>query len=250
MQQAVVVIAAHAFEARAAAGVGRGMDQEPWGGWRLYRGELWDLPYAVIRCGPGKVAAAAAAQASIQYLEPRLVVSFGTAGCADTEVRLGTVAAATEVVDVALGELAALPIRIPDRFSPDSRLLGCLCEVPGVVPATLLCWEGHIVSSSQLPPAPNRGGLAIVDWESSAVAQVCEMWDVPWAAVKVVSDHGEVERLRMLAVAAKRPLQWGAEVMRRACFAYLAGADSSKPAVGESRATSDAAARHELESTE
>ncbi len=222
MQLAVVVIAAHAFEARAAAAVGRGMDQEAWGGWRLYRGEIWDYPYAVIRCGPGKVAAAAAAQAAVQYLEPRLLISFGTAGCADLAIRLGTLTAAEEVVDVALGGLAGLPVDVPDRFTPDPRLLACLRRIPGVVPVTLLCWEGHVASPSQPPSASVTGRLEVVDWESSAVAQVCDMWDVPWAAVKVVSDHGEAERLRMLAVAAKRPLQWGAEAMRRACCAYLA----------------------------
>jgi hypothetical protein len=61
----------------------------------------------------------------------------------------------------------------------------------------------------------------VVDWESAAVAQVAEMWDVPWGVLKVVSDHGEEDRLKRLAVVAKRPLEWGAEVARRACYALL-----------------------------
>ena len=60
MAESIVVVAAHAFEARAAASVGRSMNKEPWGSWMLYRGEIWDMPYAVIRSGPGKVMAAAA----------------------------------------------------------------------------------------------------------------------------------------------------------------------------------------------
>ena len=72
------------------------------------------------------------------------------------------------------------------------------------------------------PPKPDDVvGPMVVDWESAAVAQVAQMWDVPWAAVKAVSDHGEAERLRLLALAAKRPLQWAAEICRRACFSYF-----------------------------
>jgi nucleoside phosphorylase len=60
-----------------------------------------------------------------------------------------------------------------------------------------------------------------VDWESAAVGHVASMWSVPWAALKVVSDHGETDRLRRLAVVAKRPLEWAAETVRRACAAVV-----------------------------
>ncbi len=216
-----VVIAAHAFEARAAAAVGRGMGREAWGQWSLHRGEMWDLPLAVIRCGPGKVATAAAAQAAVQYLNPVALISFGTAGCHDPAVKVGTLTVAGSVVDVALSELGELPVHIPYRFDPEPDLNSRLLEVPGCRLATLLCWEGHVVSPISRPALlKGLDGLVVVDWESAAVAHVAEMWDVPWAAVKVVSDHGEADRLRYLAAVARRPLQWAAEVMRRACYGF------------------------------
>jgi len=222
LSEVVVVIAAHAFEARAMASVGRSMTKEPWGQWMLYRGEVWDLPFAVIRCGPGKVAAAAAAQAAVQYLDPGVLVSFGVAGCADRSVEVGTLAVATGVVDVALSELDDLPVDIPFTFEPEAALMGELLEIPGTTPATLLCWEGRVVSALNQPRvARDMGGHVVVDWESAAIAQVAEMWGVPWTALKVVSDHGENQRLKLLAVVAKRPLQWGAEVVRRACDKFL-----------------------------
>jgi adenosylhomocysteine nucleosidase len=222
LSEAVVVIAAHAFEARAAAGVAHGVSKEPWGQWMLYRGDIWDLPLAVIRCGPGKVAAAAAAQAAVQYLAPSVLVSFGTAGSPDPNMETGTLTIARTVVDVALTELGELPVKIPDRFEPDPALNRRLLDVPGTWPASLLCWEGHVVSPLNQPPlAREIVDRVVVDWESAAVAQVSQMWDLPWAAVKVVSDHGEPDRLRYLAMVAKRPLQWGAEVIRRACDAFV-----------------------------
>jgi adenosylhomocysteine nucleosidase len=228
LSDSVVVIAAHAFEARAAAGVGRSVTKEPWGQWTLYRGEMWDLPFAVIRCGPGKVASAAAAQAAVQYLNPSLLLSFGTAGCPDSRVEVGTLAVARTVVDVALTVLGELPVKIPDRFEPDPRLTQCLLAVPGTSESSLLCWEGHVASPIQRPPVGAEDpGLTVVDWESAAVAQVAQMWEVPWAALKVVSDHGEPERLRLLALVAKRPLQWGAEAFRRACDAFAKERESS-----------------------
>jgi nucleoside phosphorylase len=225
LAEAIVVVTAHAFEARAAAGVGRGMSKEPWGQWTLYRGEMWDLPLAVIRCGPGKVVAAAAAQAAVQYLSPGILISFGTAGCPDRKVEVGTIAVASTVTDVALSELGELPVRIPSRFTPNADLTRCLLEVPGTREVSLLCWEGHVASPLLRPPSGKSGDskAVVVDWESSAVAQVAQMWDVPWGALKVVSDHGEPERLRLLAVVSKRPLQWGAEVIRRACDAFVGG---------------------------
>jgi adenosylhomocysteine nucleosidase len=223
VEQTVVVIAAHAFEARTFAGVGRAMTKEPWGSWMLYRGEMWDMPLAVVRCGPGKVAAAAAAQAAVQYLDPALLLSFGVAGCPDPTVELGTAIIARSVIDVALSQLLELPVQIPARFEATGELSDYLLAVPGAVGGVCLCWEGHVASRNEKPPIlPDGCGPVVVDWESAAVAQVAEMWDVPWAVVKVVSDHGEEDRMKRLAVVAKRPLEWGAEVVRRACFAFLA----------------------------
>ena len=221
MSESVIVIAAHAFEARAAAGIGHGMVKEAWGEWTLYRGEMWDHSLAVIRCGPGKVAAAAAAQAAVQYLEPLIIISFGTAGSPDYAVKVGTVAVATVVVDVALMQLGNLPVKIPTRFEPDPGLTEALLSVPGCAPARLYCWEGHVASPVHRPPDDGGAEIVTVDWESAAAAQVAQLWDTPWAALKVVSDHGEAERLRMLAVVARRPLEWAAEVMRRGCDDYL-----------------------------
>lgn len=222
MEGTVVVIAAHAFEARAVAGVGRGVVKEPWGSWMLYRGEMWDIPLAVIRCGPGKVAAAAAAQAAIQYLDPAVVVSFGVAGSPDTATETGTMIVAKTVVDVALEELGDLPVKIPSRFESPTAFREAFLDVPGSTEGLVLCWEGQVTSPAHRPPTTERDDEPMaVDWESAAVAQVAQMWDIPWAVFKVISDHGEDDRMRRVAVVAKRPLQWAAEVFRRACAAYL-----------------------------
>jgi len=229
VDRTVVVIAAHAFEARAAAGVGQGMSKEPWGRWMLYRGEMWDVPLAVIRCGPGKVAAAAAAQAAVQYLEPVLFVTFGVAGASDPDLDAGTMVVPESVVDVALAELSDLPVSIPFQFVTHEQLRIKLLEVPGTVAGNLLCWEGQIASATNRPALmKDLTGALPVDWESSAVAQIADMWDVPWAALKVVSDHGESDRLRRVAAVAKRPLQWAAETMRRGCMSFLEGVVGSE----------------------
>lgn len=223
MNQAVVVLSPHAFEARAAAGVGQSMHREPWGAWMLYRGRLWDHPFAVIRTGPGKAATAAAVQAAIQYLDPGLVMAFGVAGCSDPAMEVGAVVAADLVIDVALAELSDLPARIDDRWRPDSDLVAALRGVPGTRSGPVVCWEGHVVSPVHRPRlrAPVDGPI-IADWESAAVASVCSSWQVPWGVLKVVSDHGEADRLKRVAVVARRPLQWGAEVLRRACNGWMA----------------------------
>lgn len=222
MEGSVVIIAAQPFEARAAVGVGRGMSKEKWGSWTLYRGDMWDIPLAVIRCGPGKVAAGAAAQAAIQYLEPEVLISFGVATSPMLTVPAGTLLVGTRVMDVALSELKDLPVEIPAAFRAPKDILRCFASIPGVQEGMILCWEGRVASPALIPPGmPKNEGPVAVDWESSAVAQIGQMWDVPWAVFRIVSDHGETDRLKRLAVTARRPLQWAAEVTRRACAAYM-----------------------------
>ncbi len=224
MSQAVVVLSPHAFEARAAASVGQSMHRESWGAWMLYRGRMWDHPFAVIRTGPGKATTAAAAQAAIQYLDPGLMMSFGVAGCSDPAMEVGALVVADLVIDVALAELSDLPARIDDRWRPDSDLVAALRDVPGTRSRPVACWEGHVVSPVHRPRlrVPVDGPV-VADWESAALASVCSSWQVPWGVLKVVSDHGEPDRLKRVAVVARRPLQWGAEVMRRACSGWMAG---------------------------
>ncbi|NOZ77845.1 MAG: 5'-methylthioadenosine/S-adenosylhomocysteine nucleosidase [Acidobacteria bacterium] len=220
MQPTIVVIVAYAFEARAAASVARDMTRKRWGAWTLSTGEMWNVPVAIIRCGPGKAAAAAAAQAAIGYFEPIALLSFGMAGSPDVDLRAGSLVVPNVVLDVALGRVQDLPVEMPVRFEPEADLLAELLDVPGTRPAWLACWEGQVASPAHRPPVEARGQRIVVDWESAAIAHVASLWDVPWAALKVVSDHGEPERLRSIAANARRPLHWAAEVLRRACVHF------------------------------
>jgi adenosylhomocysteine nucleosidase len=195
----------------------------------LYRGELWDTPYVVVRCGPGKVNAAAAAQAAVQYFDPAVIFSFGTAGCPDHKIGTGTVTVAVKVIDAALRGVDSLPLDLPDKFTPDASLTRNLLQVPGTEECTLMCSEGHLVSPLWRPIlGSGRKQIVALDWESAGVAQVAQMWGVRWAAVKVISDHGEKERLRLLALVAKRPLQWGAEVLRRGFHTFAEGSQKAR----------------------
>ena len=114
--------------------------------------------------------------------------------------------AARTVVDVALVGLSDLPVSVRWQFASDPELTDAVCAVPGTVPTTVLSWEGHVASPVQSPSVLTciLNGLWWIGG-GGAVAQVAEMWDVPWTALKVVSDHGEDDRLRMLAMIAKRP---------------------------------------------
>ncbi len=220
MQPTIVVIVAYAFEARAAASVGREVTKKRWGEWTLVTGDMWNVPVAVIRCGPGKAAAAAATQAAIGYFEPIAIVSFGMAGSPDVDLGAGSLVVPDVVFDVALGSVHNLPVEIPRSFEPEPELLEELLDVPGTSPVCLACWEGEVTSPGHRPPIDPGIRRTVVDWESSAIAHVASLWGVPWAALKVVSDHGESERLKSLAVHARRPLHWAAETLRRACVHF------------------------------
>ncbi|MGO4711684.1 phosphorylase [Bradyrhizobium sp. 2TAF24] len=127
----------------------------------------------------------------------RGIVSFGVAGGLDPELESGDVVVATEVV-------------VRDRrwqaVSPASRNLVSLpgSGRPKIVPGVLAGSEDVVVDQAGKAALRAMTGAAAVDMESHIAAAYAEENDLPFAAVRVISDPAS-RALPALAMDALKP---------------------------------------------
>lgn len=150
----------------------------------------------LMRCGIGKVNAAAGTVELLRTFRPDCVISTGVAGGIDSCLKVMDVVASQEVVyhDVWCGEGNAYgQIQgLPARFAGNSRLYECALSIdtPTAIHGGLICsGDKFITDRSELNAIKDRfpEGLA-VDMESGAIAQVCHLYQVPFISFRIISD--------------------------------------------------------------
>lgn len=173
----------------------------------------------IVVTSAGSVQAIAAITKAISLQRPNAVVMSGFAGALASDLKVGDIVVATDVVDLknvtderllasfqyaARSELTANGDS-PERerriaFQP-SLALRAVAITPNLpVPGTVSGRHGRILSASRIiATATEKRELGLlhdaiaVDMESAAVAQVCNENRIPWAAVRVISDMVDTE---------------------------------------------------------
>ncbi len=124
--------------------------------------------WRTIAGGVGRVRSEAATADGIGRLKPRLVVSIGYCGGLDPKLRVGDVVTADAVL-------------APDGVRYAAEPLG--------EPAVTLATADRVLPTAAGKAALREAaGAAVVEMEAAGVAAACEAADVPFAAVKVVTD--------------------------------------------------------------
>ena len=165
--------------------------------------EFYEMKNAVIAVsGIGRQAAGKAAGAVVAWCSPSLLVSAGIAGALTSNLEVGDVIRAREVVDAESGE----------RFST---------QIGEQTVVTVSAVSG----ASGKRALAARWGATVVDMEASAVAAVAQRHGLRFAAIKSISDEldfqmppvgefvsevGKFNTLRFVAFLATRPKWWGA----------------------------------------
>jgi len=161
----------------------------------------------------GKVAAATTATTLITSLGVSRIVFTGVAGGIGAGVRVGDVVVATEFVQHDLDASPIFPrFEVPlygkTCFSCDAALTGKLFDasyaaLAGMAPAGARVHRGLVASgdrfvssvteSINLQQSLHQVGLDVlaVEMEGAAVAQVCFDFDVPFTAVRTISDRAD-----------------------------------------------------------
>lgn len=168
-------------------------------GMKFYTGRIGGSTVTAMQCGIGKVNAAIGAQTLIDTFRPDAVINTGIAG--------GTGRGAG-ILDVVIADR----VGYYDIWCGPGNPVGQVQGMPDLFPcATDLCdagtegdphvLTGLIASGDRFISTPDdlaqvlavRPETLAVDMESGAIAQVCYLRDIPFLAIRVVSDTPGVD---------------------------------------------------------
>ncbi len=179
---------------------------EKHGGIDCHCGDFGGTPVAIIRCGIGKVFAAASTQLLIDFYHPEVILNSGIGGGLADDLSIGDIIVGERLVmhdfdltplGYARGCLAgAADHGRPTYFQPDKAVLDKLFQA-----AEKFAGEGHrlrrgciasgdiFVSDGEKRRALNREFQAdVAEMEGAAVAQVATAAGVPFVVLRAVSD--------------------------------------------------------------
>lgn len=166
----------------------------------VYEGTLCGHDAVLICCGVNKVNAALAAHIACDKYSASAVINAGVAGGIDTRLKIGDTAIGTEYVyHDTLGD--SLTKHFPQMdvncfFTGGALLEGAKNAVsaPGfshpVYFGRIATGEGFIETDGRDELIKNHNPLC-VDNESAAIAHACYLCDVPFMAVRSISDTAE-----------------------------------------------------------
>lgn len=161
----------------------------------LIIGRLGNAEIAIAKSGIGKVNAALATRAVIDYFHPDAVVSTGVAGGTGNKAGILDVVVADRLAyhDVWCGP-GTEPC-VPDGFGPYFTADANLLALPALEPRQGV-FRGLICSGDSFISKPGEVAeirrkqpeVMAVEMESTAIAHVCASEGIPFVAVRVVSD--------------------------------------------------------------
>lgn len=175
---------------------------------------------ALLRCGVGKLAAAAATAAAME-LSPRGVVSVGSAGALHSGYAIGDVVIADEVLQHDFGvvhaagfDLFGYGATLPSGGEPRMRSVGDLARIaldasgsvgPRLVDpsgrgrpvrlsvGTIATGDSFVNDDAARDAIRARTDADLVEMEGAAIAYVAAQHLLPWLVVRSVSDAGDGE---------------------------------------------------------
>jgi adenosylhomocysteine nucleosidase len=181
-------------------------------GREFWQGQLLGHPVVLALSKIGKVAAATTATALIEKFGATRIVFTGVAGGIGPGVQVGDLVVARQLIQHDLDVSPLFPrFEVPfygqscftaDFFLTGQLLRACRCAMralgaSGAVHQGLLASGDQFVSCAQAGHSLRRDLLLAghdalaVEMEGAAVAQVCHDYNVPFAAVRTISDRAD-----------------------------------------------------------
>ncbi len=176
----------------------------------LEHGFIHKRPVMLVLAGVGKVAAAITATMLIERYKVQRIVFTGVAGAVASHVNVGDLVVGTEYLQHDMDASPLFPRHeIPytgiSRFAGDAQLVAIILEAlhadntTANSPKPLKIHQGLIISgdrfvSSAAEVKALRRELPdalCVEMEGAAIAQVCHDYQIPFAAVRSISDKAD-----------------------------------------------------------
>jgi len=145
-------------------------------GWTFHTGEIDDMSIAVVLSGAGQKNAEEATKKLIDVFEPKSICSAGYAGGLSARLKQLNICVPEQVVRESDGQALDLSNPIPKKTSP----------MPGKL--TLITVNDVVETPEQKRALNERTGAEIVDMETFAIADVCQICNLPFFSFRVVLD--------------------------------------------------------------
>lgn len=180
-------------------------------------GRIGKTEIAVVLCGVGLVAAAAAATFAIEKFQPIGMINVGIAGgigLAPMTTVIPTAVVQSDMDTTAVGDpVGYLSDLKTIRLYPDAALRLALCTAAASYSEGVLASADCFVhTQEQFECLKDRFDAVCCDMEGGAVAHVCAIYRVPFALLRTISDNGGAQDFASFALAAS---QRAAEVLAR-----------------------------------
>lgn len=163
------------------------------GGFEFHCGKMGKHDVMVMQCGIGKVNAAMGALMLVNNFTPNYVINSGVAGGADLSVNVMDVVAGARVAyhdvwcgpESEVGQVQGLPL----YFEGAKHLLDLVPERDDIHKGLICSGDQFIDTMDAVKRIKGNFSDALaVDMESGAIAQVCHLNNVPFLALRVISD--------------------------------------------------------------
>ena len=167
--------------------------EETANGTTYYKGNIGSRDIVAMQCGIGKVNAAVGALTLIERYSPEAIINTGIAGGTGGGADILDVVGGTEVgyhdVWCGPGNAPGQVQGLPERFAGATAMFGITQETPGVKLGLIASGDRFVSTPEELAALLATQPRAIAcDMESGAIAQVCHLKQIPFLAIRVVSD--------------------------------------------------------------
>lgn len=196
------IIAAMSCEAEMLLDIMQDKAEHKAGGATFYTGKIANEQVVLSTCGVGKVFAASCALAMIMKFSPDRIINTGVAGALSPSLnKLDTVVAVSAVqhdMDTsALGDLPGEISGIKKVFfecdeKTSEKLFACVKASGGTAKHGIVATGDRFVASAEDKAyIRNTFGADCADMEGGAIAHVCFINGVPFAALRTMSDGAD-----------------------------------------------------------
>jgi len=172
-------------------------------GMSFYEGLLFDSPIVLCKSGVGKVNAAVCTQILIDRFGVDCVLFTGVAGALDPALNIGDIVISTDCVqhdvDVrALGfELGVIPYTETSIFTADAKLVELAFQSSKqlfgsrIMKGRVLSGDHFIADRDKVKQLHLELSGVCTEMEGAAVAQVCQMNNIPFVIIRSMSDKAD-----------------------------------------------------------
>ncbi len=188
----------------------------------LVTGRMYGRKVAIAWTGIGKVNAAMASTLLIEHLRPSEVIFTGIAGALNPALEPGDIVIAQRTAQHDLGIWLETGLknrgeinrftgeRNPTFFVADARLLR-LAELAAeqgqlesidehraarVITGVVVTGDTFVMSAAKCAQLRADLGAEAVEMEGAAVAQICYQWNVPFIAIRAITDRADKQAMK------------------------------------------------------